>query len=433
MTDLKKFNVDKGFPLIIISPLDWGLGHTTRCIPIIRELLNLSCNVVIACNEKQKKILKHEFPTVVFKYLPGYEIRYATSRWRTILSLITQVPKIRRSIKAEHLWLQKFISENNVAAIISDNRYGFYSEKIPSVIITHQLNLKTGLGNKLDKLASGRIQSYLRNFDQCWIPDNEAPFDIAGILSDSSLLYKNIKESSESETNKKLPSEFGINKEQPSRFTSYNTKPSIHYLGPISRLNQGLSSISRSSRPISPTPSSESISASGSESKSSGTIDEGEIPLVILSGPEPQRSILEKKIIRQASHYKQSCILIRGLPNSKKDISTQYIQAINYADTNSLSRYLRQASIVICRAGYSSVMDMGKLKKKMILIPTPGQGEQEYLGTYLMSKNIALSYCQEIFDLAAALKDAVNFNFQPISSDHQDLMGTIRKFVQSLK
>ena len=429
MTDFKKFNVDKGFPLIIISPLDWGLGHTTRCIPIIRELLNLSCNVVVACNEKQKKILKNEFPTVVFKYLQGYEIRYSTSRWRTILSLIRQLPKIRKAIKEEHLWLEKFIAENNVTAIISDNRYGFYSEKIHSVIITHQLNLQTGLGKKINKLASGRIQNYLQKFDQCWIPDNEAPYDIAGILSDSSLLAK-------------------------------HKKPFIQYLGPISRLTSGLGSISRSpgfgsiskssgpgvtSQPSGPVVASQPsgpgvtsqpsgmISAPGPESANPGSVKEGELPLVILSGPEPQRSILEKKIIRQAAYYKQSCILIRGLPNSTKDISSQFVQAINYADTNGLSRYSRQSSIVICRAGYSSVMDMGKLKKKMILIPTPGQGEQEYLGTYLMSKNIALSYSQENFDLAVALKEAADFHFQSISFDHHDLTGTIRGFLQSIK
>lgn len=415
MTNLKKFNTGKGFPLIVLAPLDWGLGHTTRCIPIIRELLNLSCMVVVACNEEQRKILKAEFPTLVFKYLRGYEVQYSTSRWKTLFSLIIQWPKIRKAIRAEQAWLEKFVSENKVDGVISDNRYGFHSKNIPSVIITHQLNLRTGLGKKIDKLASRRLQNFLRKFDQCWIPDNQAPDDIAGALSDSAM----------------IPGKYAVN-------NGSLHKPRIQYLGPISRLTTGLSSVSRSSR-SSATPLNtgnapgNTVDTSGTTGYTPGNKSADTLPLIILSGPEPQRSILEKKIIRQAAHYKQSCLLIRGLPNATKDISTTYVQTINYADSNTLSKYIKQAPVVICRSGYSSVMDMGKLQKKMILIPTPGQGEQEYLGSYLQSKKIALNYSQENFDLAAALKEAEDFEFSRISFNKHSYAGIVAEFVRSLK
>ena len=158
-------------PVVVYSLLDWGLGHTTRSIPIIRHLIALNCNVLVACNSNQKLILLKEFPEINYKELEGYELRYATKGWLTILYIILQVPKILIKINKENRWLKGFLLENKADFIVSDNRYGFYSSKIPSIFITHQLSIRTGLGSWADKLVRFFNYRSINHFTACWVPD----------------------------------------------------------------------------------------------------------------------------------------------------------------------------------------------------------------------------------------------------------------------
>ena len=138
MAILSNFNM----PKILIAPLDWGLGHTTRCIPIIKALLANSCRVVVSCNTEQQNLLLQEFNNVEFLFLEGYNIKYASNPKLLPISIIGQLPTINKAIRYEHQWLDKIIENNNIDLVISDNRYGLYSNKIPCIFITHQLTIK---------------------------------------------------------------------------------------------------------------------------------------------------------------------------------------------------------------------------------------------------------------------------------------------------
>ena len=128
-------------PRVIVAPLDWGLGHTTRCIPIIRELIFLGCEVFIVADKGSLLLLKKEFISLQFLQFEGYEISYSQTKWFFNLKLLFQVPAVFYKILREKRWLNQIIEQYHIDAVILDNRFGMYSEKIPSVYITHQLFL----------------------------------------------------------------------------------------------------------------------------------------------------------------------------------------------------------------------------------------------------------------------------------------------------
>lgn len=164
---------------ILVAPLDWGLGHATRCIPIIRQLVLINAEVILAADKGPLALLKDEFPQLEFIVLPGYNISYPR-KVSLGISMLWQVPKVFLAIYREHKQLKTIIKEKNIDAVISDNRYGLWSKTIPCVFITHQLHIKSRWGkNILQKINSQFISKY----NECWVPDFEGSNNLSGELS----------------------------------------------------------------------------------------------------------------------------------------------------------------------------------------------------------------------------------------------------------
>jgi uncharacterized protein (TIGR00661 family) len=358
-------------PVVLLAPLDWGLGHTVRCIPIIKELLSLECKVIVACNSKQKQLLREEFSSIDFVTLKGYDIHYGKTRFQTLSLLFLQSPKIFNRIYQEKRWLEKFLEQNNVQAVIADNRYGLHSSKVPCIFITHQLRVKTGLGKMVNGIVQKILYSYINGFSACWIPDwKDSDINVAGVLSHV----------------KKFP------------------RLPVHYIGCLSRFEKNISH--------------------------SETID----LLVILSGPEPQRTILERIIFSQLKNFEGRAVVVRGISgdHNKTPLPSNQVAVLDYAASTELNRLICSAEVVLTRAGYTSIMDILKLEKKSILIPTPGQAEQEYLAAYLHHKKLAYGISQKNFYLKKAMENARQLN-QGAGLQSMDLYKKIlREFVDSL-
>jgi len=341
---VKKINIRT----ILIAPLDWGLGHATRCIPIIKALKNAGFNVIIACNAKQKSLLSTECTDVRFIDLEGYNIQYAKRSWFFALKIVFQIPNIIASIEREKKWVEKIIEEEKVDLVISDNRYGLNSTKVPSVFITHQLTIKAPF-KWLQELLQRINYGYIKRFHQCWIPDNAGDDNIAGVLS------------------------------HPNKMPSIATQ----YIGLLSRF-------------IEPENNTKKFDV-----------------CVLLSGPEPQRTILENILLKQlekATHFK--IIFVRGLPQTKEILMTSTaIEIINHLKQKDLLSVICSSEIIIARSGYTTVMELMKLQKKSILIPTPGQTEQKYLAKYLYQQKKCLSYNQTEINVIEAIKIAKNFDY----------------------
>lgn len=311
----------------MVCPLDWGLGHATRCVPLINQFLNEGHEVIIGADKNPLAFLKQEFPTLKTIVIPGVEIDYGENG--SALKLFYESVKFYKFIKKEKQFIDTFLDENKIDLIVSDNRYGLYSESIESIIITHQLYPKAPVG---EKLLHQKIEKLLCNFDTVWIPDFEGENNLSGDLS-------HLK---------------GFN--HPHKF-----------IGPLSRLK----------KPIEQYKIEYDICA-------------------IVSGPEPQRTIFEKLILEQIEQYNLNAIVVRGLPNAE---TKNTINVFNHLPTKQLQEYILKSQLVVCRSGYSSIMDLTVLGKKAILVPTPGQTEQEYLAQYHKLTKMFLAQKQDSFEL----------------------------------
>jgi UDP-N-acetylglucosamine transferase subunit ALG13 len=363
-----KFNSSTHKPLVLVSPLDWGLGHTTRCIPLIGELIELGCDVIIACNSTQKELLQQEFPHIGYIHLAGYNIRYGKNRRSTFVKLLTQSFKILIRIKQEKRWLQEFLENQRVTAIISDNRFGLYAAGIPAIFITHQLHVKTGFGSWADGIVRRWNYGHINHFSTCWVPDEAGHPSISGELSHP----------------RQMP---GI---------------PVKYIGGLSRFV-----------PCTIT-------------------DQGGL-LIILSGPEPLRSIFEALLLEQVKDYAGTVTLVRGLSSSATlPAAPDNCTLLNHATAATLHSLVCAAGLVISRCGYTTVMDLLKLQKKAILVPTPGQAEQEYLAHHLLQQQWAYTLPQKDFQLNKALQEAGRFAYKMPALEMNGYKGVLREFVKKL-
>lgn len=345
MNNGEKFNTQTRKPRILVAPLDWGLGHTTRCIPIINELLLQNCEVFIAAEGASEVILREEFAKATFLPLKGYRIRYTNNRFLQ-WGLIARLPKVMLAVYYERRWLQNIINELRIDGVISDNRFGLHTKKIPCIYITHQLLIKTG--NWLTAKIAQKIHwHFIKKFNACWVPDDKEN-GLAGDLSHP-----------------------------------HSLPPNTKYIGPLSRFEK------------------------------LADINKKYDCLVTLSGPEPQRSIFEEIILHDLKNIEGKILLVRGLPGTqeKRSVDNDSVQIENHFRAEDLNRLIQSAQIVVSRSGYTTIMDLVKIRQKSILVPTPGQTEQEYLAGYLQQKGLCIEMKQENFSLAGAIKESRNFSF----------------------
>lgn len=163
---------------IMVASLNWGLGHATRCIPIINTLLDHDFNVLIASDGESLELLKKEFPTLESLELPSYNIQYPSSGSFFKLKMIAALPKFYRTMAAEKKMVREWCGKNLIDGIISDNRFGVRTMGIPCVYITHQLNVLSGSTTYFSSWLHQRI---IKKFDVCWVPDvNDATLNHSG-------------------------------------------------------------------------------------------------------------------------------------------------------------------------------------------------------------------------------------------------------------
>jgi UDP:flavonoid glycosyltransferase YjiC (YdhE family) len=343
----------KGPVSVLIAPLDWGLGHATRCIPIIKELINQGARVTIAASGSQKILLNEEFPLLEFIEIPGYEMRYKRG-YLLKPGLLWRLPVILKHIKKENKWLERVVENRDITAVISDNRYGLYHKKLYSVFITHQLYIQSGwgayesvgrwrlmVGRWVDEKIMKRNYSFIRKFSACWIPDLAENNSLAGKLS------------------------------HPKIFPPIPVK----YIGILSRLK-----------------------------KEEKRIIENSL-LVLLSGPEPQRTDFENILLEQLVDSTMKTVVVRGLPGKgiSVPIMNEGIKICNHLPADKLNELLSRSEYIIARSGYSTIMDLARVQRNAIIVPTPGQTEQEYLARYLHEKKWMFNVPQKRFNLKNVL------------------------------
>lgn len=307
----------EGTQRILVAPLNWGLGHATRCIPIINNLLSQGHQVIIAADGYPLQLLQQEFPLLQYIEFISFSVRYSTGRFQ-IGKLLLSLPKILMDIWSEHRKLQTYIKQYNISYVISDNRFGLWSKHVPCVYITHQLMVKMPKSLFVFEPFGWLIHRFFINrYTACWIPDEA---ENGGLSGDLAHKYP-------------LPKQARFIGCQSRFFYTPDIVPAETYH-----------------------------------------------TVVVVSGPEPQRSLFEKEWIEKLLGKEKTVLIIQGLP--QQEVNTKQlanITLVSHLPSPELKAQLLTAKEIICRSGYSSIMDLHVLNKRATLIPTPGQTEQEYL------------------------------------------------------
>lgn len=329
-------NSDTANKTILIAPLNWGLGHATRCIPIIKALQENNYIPIIASDGVALELLRKEFPYIKTLELPSYQIEYAKNGKNFKWKLLKSCPKMIEAVLNEKKMVKKWIKKYGIDGIISDNRLGVFSKKVSSVFITHQLNVMTG---NTTWITSKLHQHIIKKYAQCWIPDFEGIPNLTGKLGHI----------------KKVDLE-------------------LKYIGPLSRM------------------------------KKKETPKQFDL-MIILSGPEPQRGLLEEKLKREVLKYDGKVVFIKGIiEKAQKKEQIENVTYYNFMNTRQLEQTFNESDAVLCRSGYTTIMDLAKLGKKAFFIPTPGQYEQEYLAEKLKREGLVPYAKQDDFRMENILE-----------------------------
>lgn len=318
---------------ILVAPLNWGLGHSSRCIPLVQRLLDEGNEVILGGDGESLTLLRKHFPKLRYAYLAPLNLRYGKGS-RQVWAMFKAMPKLYFWALKDHTMLKALLREEPFDQVISDNRFGLYSKRTECIYITHQLHIMLPKGWKWAESLASRLHTrvYTR-FNKVWVPDYEDPEkSLAGELSHP----KQISDL-----------EFHIS--------------NLEYIGPLSRFTHYQSPMTNNKWDI----------------------------IAVLSGLEPQRTMLEAQIIERYAGKTESVLIVQGLMHKPSvRIKRGNITIVPYMGDEELASSLLGAEHIIARSGYSTIMDLEALGVlgKSELIPTPGQPEQEYLAAYIAKK-----------------------------------------------
>ena len=339
---------------ILVAPLNWGLGHAGRCVPLVQRFLDEGHEVILGGDGESMTLLRRHFPKLRYTYLAPLQLRYSASR-RQVWAMLKALPKLIAWAYKDHAMLQALLREEKIDRVVSDNRFGLYAEGVETIYITHQLHIfLPSPWRWLEPLVARLHARIYTRYNKVWVPDYGEP-------------------------EKSLSGELGHPREK------VNTKRlngKLSYIGPLSRFCL-----------IAERSDNGTVRRSGLSGEA-GLFD----VVAVLSGLEPQRTLLEKEVLNCYRGSEQRVLIVQGLmnrPNTR--IKRGNITIVPTMKDSDLLPALLGARHIIARSGYSTIMDMetlgllpsttaGDQRPILELIPTPGQPEQEYLAFWTQKR-----------------------------------------------
>jgi UDP:flavonoid glycosyltransferase YjiC (YdhE family) len=312
---------------ILICPLEWGLGHAARMIPISGKLKALGHNIIIGSGEKHSALFRSEIHGLTYVDFTGFKPGY--SRYLPqYLSLLLKIPSLIFHIISEHKRLKRIVREHHVDIVISDNRFGLWNKDITSVYITHMPLIPFPKGFRfLEPVGITLHRMIIKKYSLCLIPDLPGAINFSGRLSHGVILPDNIR-----------------------------------YIGILSRFTN----------------------AEPPEENSPFRFPHN---TVILSGPEPQREIFRQKLIAVFRDIKPLTIMLEGKPGKSDQAEvTGNVICYSHLKGSQMKGVIETSENIVTRSGYTTIMELVSLNRHALIIPTPGQTEQEYLAEYLSQK-----------------------------------------------
>lgn len=311
---------------VLVCPLGWGLGHASRDIPIIESFLKADCDVIVAGDEQAIAILSKRFEGIKTILFPSFKVKFS-KRKSQLFPLIRIAIKMPYHIIKEHFALKTMVKDYQINLVISDNRYGLWCKNAKTVLITHQLKvLFPSPFRFFEPFGETVIRFFAEKFDNCWIPDYSGSDNLAGVLSHPNKIPSNAK-----------------------------------YIGILSRF---------SSIEINPNDTNWDL-------------------VGVVSGPSPHRELFIDEIQKLGQKKNLKTLIIKGVTREGTDIIEQNgIWYVGHLNDSNFASVIKSSKYLICRGGYSSIMDLVVLGVKCLIVPTPGQTEQVYLTKYLSEKGL---------------------------------------------
>ena len=332
---------------IIYSLCSWGLGHATRSLPIIRKLIKENHDLTIISSDRSLQLLQHELgPDITYIDVPDYPMLVSENTWQFIAKSMVYWPLFIKRMEDGLQQLQKILKTKEYDRIISDGRYDMYSKTIPSYFISHQMRIMNPLRIHFFERGSETFNKFFFKRFKEVIIPDFKENNLSGDLS------HNLRKIDENK---------------------------MHYVGILSDFSQQ-------------------------------DVKKDIDYFISLSGPEPQRSILEKRIIDQIDNLSGSIVMSLGKTEEKDVPNDEDIETYSFLPKEKREELLNRSKLVISRSGYSTIMDLAVIGTKALMIPTPGQIEQEYLATHLMKTNTCHTTTQEKLQLVKDTKLAKKTN-----------------------
>lgn len=338
---------------ILVAPLDWGLGHATRCVPIVREFLRQGAEVELAVVRANASFFREVFPGLRQRLAPSYNIVYPKYGFNMALWLLKNSAHLNRVMRFEHRYAEEMVARHGYDLLFSDNRFAFYSNRVHSVYMTHQRRI--AFPPALSAFEGVGIRwhaSLMGNFDEVWVPDVESAPGYAGALSHLPAMRRS------------------------ERFLA------VKFIGPLSRFDELADGLKADSLKA------DSLKAG---SLKAGSKCAGKYRVVaVISGVEPARTQFENRLRDILRDVPGNHLMILGKPQAPRRHWTEgNIEFVTHLPTDDFANAVRNADWVVSRGGYSTVMDMAYLGAKCIFVPTPGQYEQVVLARDLVNADHA--------------------------------------------
>jgi hypothetical protein len=304
------------------------LGHAARMLPIAKRLQQMNHNVIIAAGEEHIKLFREELPGLTLVRFPGFSPGYSRYLPQYIV-LLFKTPLLVFHILKEHLRLKSLITEYSADIVISDNRFGLWNKKVRSAYVTHMPRIPFPKPFQfLEFIGVFLHRMIIKKYTFCFIPDLPGEINLSGRLSHGIRLPENVR-----------------------------------YIGILSRFSE-------------PAASASALNYSFNHNT------------VILSGPEPQRSIFKEKVMKLFKDDKTTTLFLEGRPGQGNEIVREDNFAFcSHMPAAEMKSIIETSKQITARAGYSTIMDLVSMNRSALLVPTPGQTEQEYLADRLSSKH----------------------------------------------
>lgn len=333
---------------ILFAVHDWGLGHASRSLLLIRALVERGDSItVVSAAGDGMRLLQSELGDAC-RFVSYRDIPKPFSRWPAMfyLRMSLATPWVLARMRSEHRFVEALVAREHYDCVVSDSRFGMWSANIPSYCILHSLRqIIPGRPRWMERLVERGQRDLTKGFTRILIPDIEEQQGLSGELGHDPVI------------------DWGVDR--------------LCYIGP-------LSGISRTDAPV--------------------DID----CFFSISGIEPQRSILEKRVLAALPQLDGRIVVTLGRPAQAGSCRQSGNATVHgYLDRKAQGEMLNRARLVMTRSGYTTLMELAELGQRALLVPTPGQSEQEYLARFHHQRGHVWSTTQRNLDFARDIAQAM--------------------------